>query len=199
MSRVEHDEALGSVCNLCLQRMSHFEAYSTVILNDVMPGLHDLQKDYVFRFFGVGFHAFFGIGNQDMCMRILVEFIHVLAERKARTVRFPPHVIREGVCAVNIMIAAFPLRICAREMCDEVESLIDVCLSSRNPQVMFAALETVLIICESLDLCEGRTDELDETDVGQAKGFSILPSKSMILISCHLELARLLVRDAPYR
>lgn len=149
-SRIEHDEALSAVCNMCLQRMNDFEPCAMVILNNLMPDLPNLEAEYVFRMFAIAFLTAFGITSQDTCMRVLNRFLELLKNKKGRNVEFTPNMIREGLAAINIMLSAFPTHICTKTVLKDIDLVLEKAMSSSKPKVLMTALETVLIVSDSL-------------------------------------------------
>lgn len=175
-SRIEHDDALAAICNLCLQRMNDFESCAMVVLNNLMPDLPNLEAEYVFRLFSLAFLTSFGITSQEICMRVLTRFMDLLRNKKGRNVEFTPNMIKECLGGINIMLSAFPCHICTKTVLKDLDTILDKCMSSSKPKVLMASLETILIVNDSLKKYEEEMlvrDEGDELDavVAEAKIF----------------------------
>ena len=139
--RYEHDEAIGAACNLCLQRLVRFERYATVILNDLITRLSSCRLQ--FEFFGTAFLTVFGVENETMRQRVLGTFIDLLAkDSSSKRV--------EVLRALNIILSGFPPHTCAH-LIDELTVVVDRCFESSNGNQIFVALETLLIVQDSLD------------------------------------------------
>ena len=131
--RCEHDEALGAVCNLCLQTMKGFERYATVILNDILPKIEKSRLG--FDFFSVAFFAAFAVKDEEFALRILNQFTVVNKE----SMRGPI------LGAMNIIFSAFPPRIVSDYIFD-VGARVAACLESANVDQINTALETLLVV-----------------------------------------------------
>jgi hypothetical protein len=150
-SRAEHDEAFTAACNLALQFFSGFEVFATTIIENIFPTLADLPSGCDFRFWALPFLAAFSFPVESTVPgTLLSEIINLLTTKSARGVRYTPEVIIEGIRGVNLLLSVIPVDTIVADFMNAALELVDRRLLSKKPEVVLAALDTLLVLHDAL-------------------------------------------------
>jgi hypothetical protein len=150
-SRAEHDEALSAVCNLSLQLFSGFETCAGTMVELVLQTLPSLPSDCAFRLWALPFVAAFSFPVESSVPGIVLsEVLRLLTTKNARGVRYTPEMTVEGIWGVNLLLAVLPIETIVSDFLETVMEMTDRRLMSKKPEVVRAALETLLVVHDVL-------------------------------------------------
>ena len=151
ISKPEHDEALGVMCNLALSLADGFEDQTNEFIDEIMPTISATTAQNSFRLFTVAFTAGMSITNNETLERILCAFIDLLLNKKQRKVEFESETIAELINGCAFLLSVLPEETFTESLEQDLERAIDIAFSSQKVDVLLASLNVLPVVYECME------------------------------------------------
>ncbi|KAH0786501.1 hypothetical protein GPJ56_009572 [Histomonas meleagridis] len=161
VSKAEHDEALGVICNLALNTFEEFETFTNTILNELMPNLKNIAEEQSFRFFSIAFITSFTMSHHDVCIKVFNRFTDFIIKKKSPN--FTPAMIADCINAIELLVSSLPSDVVATELLPNLKSILETAFSVQKHKIILAAIPLFGVVYEALIDYENGVESEDES------------------------------------
>lgn len=160
VSQEEFEQAFTVLCNLALNTFEEFETSTSVILNEIMPQIKDIQEDQSFTFFAIAFIVGISVSLEDICLNVANKFIDLILNKYTRS-NLTSKMIADCIHGITLLTSTFSDHIVATEMYNKMVNLIELGLSSQKFKVLEQIITLIGVVYEALSSYEKNFEESD--------------------------------------